>query len=343
MYIPDQPQNGAFPWATATSACEQRGCAISDAANLKKRKRDMGNWDSQVNANMGTCTAFIPGNAQHLEDKFRNGYSQFLKESSSGAIASKFALRPSPERRTHHSRLCWQSAAIKRRRLIQQQQNQQSQQEWNAIPRNIYTGQKQHFYTPGSDNGSPTLATPAILKSSTSSPPFLRTKSNAYNNNDDDSPSTSSISQANNKNTPHPSLSPCHICHRRPTTRSTLDAYADCDLCAERTCYICLRECMAVDCNGPRSLPNPNPGPSYGKDNNNYNNNDNNNNDGGGSKASEWRGKISPANSRPGRADEGGEEHGEKMGRKVCSWCAVESVLDGGGEIVRCFACVAGW
>ncbi|KLJ12072.1 hypothetical protein EMPG_12798 [Blastomyces silverae] len=345
MYIPDQPQNAAFPWATATSACEQRGCPISDAANLKKRKRDMGNWDSQINANMGTCTAFIPGNAQHLEDKFRNGYSQFLKDSSSGAMASKFALRPSPERRTHHFRPCWQPAAIKRRRLIQQQQNQQSQQEWNTIPRNIYAGQKQHFYTPDSDNGSPTLA--ATSKSSTSSPPFHKTKSNTYNNNhnddDDDHPSTSSVSQANNKTTPHASLFPCHICHRRPTTRSTLDAYADCDLCAERTCYICLRECMAVDCNGPRSPPNP--GAGYGKENNHNNNNDGDGGGGrgGGGKASEWRGKISPPNSRPGQGDEGGEENGERMGRKVCSWCAVESVLDGGGEVVRCFACMAGW
>ncbi|EGE78364.1 hypothetical protein BDDG_01301 [Blastomyces dermatitidis ATCC 18188] len=332
MYIPDQPQNVSFPWATATSACEQRGCPVTDAANLKKRKRDMGNWDGQINANIGTCTAFIPGNAQHIEDRFRNGYSQFLKDSSSGAIASKFALRPSPERRTHHSRPSWQPAAIKRRRLIQHQQNQQSQQEWNTIPRNIYLGQKQHFYTPDSESSSPTLA----LKSSTPSPPFQKAKSNTHNNNYDDDPSISSVSQINNKTTSHTSLSPCHICHRRPTTRSTLDAYADCDLCAERTCYICLRECMVVDCNGPRSPSNP--GPGCGKDNNH-----NNNDGGGGGKASEWRRKTSPPNSRPGHGDEGAEENGERMGRKVCSWCAVESVLDGGGEFVRCFACVAGW
>ncbi|OJD11623.1 hypothetical protein ACJ73_09504 [Blastomyces percursus] len=332
MYIPDQPQNAAFPWATATSACEQRGCPIADTANLKKRKRDTGNWDSQINANIDTCTAFIPGNAQHIEDRFRNGYSQSLKDSSSGAITSKIALRPSPERRTHHFRPSWQPAAIKRRRLIHQQQNQQSQQEWNTIPRDVYSGRKQHFYTPDSESTSSTLA----LKSSTSSAPFHKTKSNTHNSNYDDDPPVSSVSQVNTKTTPHSSLSPCHICHRRPTTRSTLDAYADCDLCAERTCYICLRECMAADCNVPRSPPNL--GLACGKDNNNSNNN----NDGGGGKASEWNGKASPPNSKL-HGDEGAEENGERMGRKVCSWCAVESVLDGGREVVRCLACVAGW
>lgn len=45
-----------------------------------------------------------------------------------------------------------------------------------------------------------------------------------------------------------PILTPCHICYRRPTMRSQLDAYADCELCKERTCYVCLRECDGPDC-----------------------------------------------------------------------------------------------
>ncbi|KAJ5995918.1 hypothetical protein N7481_002895 [Penicillium waksmanii] len=54
--------------------------------------------------------------------------------------------------------------------------------------------------------------------------------------------------------TTHPSaLRPCHICHRRPTTRQVLDAYADCDLCAERACYICLRLCDGSSCPGARA------------------------------------------------------------------------------------------
>jgi hypothetical protein len=39
-------------------------------------------------------------------------------------------------------------------------------------------------------------------------------------------------------------LSPCHICHRKPTVRSELDAFADCEGCGRRTCYICIRECL---------------------------------------------------------------------------------------------------
>ncbi|PGH28976.1 hypothetical protein GX50_08278 [[Emmonsia] crescens] len=336
MYIPDHPQNTAFPWPTPPSACEQRGCPISDATSLKKRKRDMDNWDSQVNANMATCTTFIPGNAQHIDEKSRDGYSQFLKESSSGAIVSKFAAWPSPERRTHHFRPCLQPAAIKRRRLIQQQQQSPQPQEWSTIPINISAGQKQHFYNTGSENSTPiliptaTATATAISKLSPSSSSSLhKTKSNTHND-----PSTSFTSQTN-KTTQLVTLSPCHICHRRPTTRSTLDAYADCDLCAERTCYICLRECMAVDCNIPRSPPNPDSG--CGKDAHNNNNNNNNIN---GGKGSDWRGKTTPQNSGPGHGEEG---NGERMGRKVCSWCAVEGVVEGGGEVVRCFACVAGW
>ncbi|EER28707.1 hypothetical protein D8B26_001018 [Coccidioides posadasii str. Silveira] len=45
-----------------------------------------------------------------------------------------------------------------------------------------------------------------------------------------------------------PILTPCHICYRRPTMHFQLDAYADCELCRKRTCYICLRECDGPDC-----------------------------------------------------------------------------------------------
>ncbi|KAI0392381.1 hypothetical protein F5Y17DRAFT_360805 [Xylariaceae sp. FL0594] len=39
-------------------------------------------------------------------------------------------------------------------------------------------------------------------------------------------------------------LSPCHICHRKPTRKSDLDSYADCMGCRERTCFVCLRACQ---------------------------------------------------------------------------------------------------
>ncbi|PYI07435.1 hypothetical protein BO78DRAFT_313283 [Aspergillus sclerotiicarbonarius CBS 121057] len=53
-------------------------------------------------------------------------------------------------------------------------------------------------------------------------------------------------------------LRPCHICHRRPTTREFIDAYADCDLCGQRSCYICLRYCDAIDCSGLVKIPTSN-------------------------------------------------------------------------------------
>ncbi|GKT42028.1 uncharacterized protein ColSpa_02209 [Colletotrichum spaethianum] len=40
------------------------------------------------------------------------------------------------------------------------------------------------------------------------------------------------------------SLSPCHICHRRPTKKSDLDSFADCQGCGLRSCFVCIRECQ---------------------------------------------------------------------------------------------------
>ncbi|TPX16674.1 uncharacterized protein E0L32_003615 [Thyridium curvatum] len=39
-------------------------------------------------------------------------------------------------------------------------------------------------------------------------------------------------------------LRPCHICHRKPTKKSDLDSFADCEGCAQRTCYVCMRKCL---------------------------------------------------------------------------------------------------
>ncbi|OTB18450.1 hypothetical protein K445DRAFT_249891 [Daldinia sp. EC12] len=38
-------------------------------------------------------------------------------------------------------------------------------------------------------------------------------------------------------------LSPCHICHRKPTKKSDLDSFADCLGCGQRACFVCLRAC----------------------------------------------------------------------------------------------------
>jgi hypothetical protein len=43
-------------------------------------------------------------------------------------------------------------------------------------------------------------------------------------------------------------LSPCHICHRRPTKKSDLDSFADCEGCGKRSCFVCIRECQGWQC-----------------------------------------------------------------------------------------------
>ncbi|KAF4983771.1 hypothetical protein FZEAL_894 [Fusarium zealandicum] len=45
-------------------------------------------------------------------------------------------------------------------------------------------------------------------------------------------------------------LAPCHICHRRPTKKSDLDSFADCQGCGERTCFVCIRECHGWNLDG---------------------------------------------------------------------------------------------
>ncbi|KAJ5260511.1 hypothetical protein N7478_012116 [Penicillium angulare] len=101
-------------------------------------------------------------------------------------------------------------------------------------------------------------------------------------------------------------LRPCHICHRRPTTRQVLDAYADCDLCGERACFICLRQCDALTC------PGINPSTKALHQSDIYTPNETLD--------------ISDTVSR----------------RKICSSCAVEGVTEAGMEIVRCLDCVHG-
>ncbi|KAH8197943.1 hypothetical protein TruAng_007893 [Truncatella angustata] len=52
------------------------------------------------------------------------------------------------------------------------------------------------------------------------------------------------LPQAGARTTSSALLSPCHICHRKPTKRSELDSFADCEGCGQRTCYVCTRQCQ---------------------------------------------------------------------------------------------------
>ena len=40
----------------------------------------------------------------------------------------------------------------------------------------------------------------------------------------------------------------CHVCQRRPTTRQDLPDYTGCELCAFRTCFVCIRTCEGSRC-----------------------------------------------------------------------------------------------
>jgi hypothetical protein len=102
-------------------------------------------------------------------------------------------------------------------------------------------------------------------------------------------------------------LRPCHVCHRKPSTKVMLDAYADCELCGQRACYICLRECNALNCAQRQSQPVVTPDECFD---------------------TEMRFHEDPANERRRRQ------------RKVCSLCAIEGLTDTGQEIVWCVDCV---
>lgn len=119
--------------------------------------------------------------------------------------------------------------------------------------------------------------------------------------NDPKSTSTNLHSFQKPPNPKSTTLNPCYICHRRPTTRSVLDAYADCSLCGNRACYICLRECLGPHCRTAATVS------------------------AGGEKRSK---------------DERDLEDGESEGRKICSTCAVEGVTEYGEDIVWCLECV---
>ncbi|KAF5684004.1 hypothetical protein FDENT_6935 [Fusarium denticulatum] len=50
-------------------------------------------------------------------------------------------------------------------------------------------------------------------------------------------------------------LVPCNICHRKPTKKSDLDSFANCEGCGERTCFICIRECHGWNLDGGSGVP----------------------------------------------------------------------------------------
>ncbi|KAL2158082.1 hypothetical protein VTH06DRAFT_4892 [Thermothelomyces fergusii] len=56
--------------------------------------------------------------------------------------------------------------------------------------------------------------------------------------------STATLSGISSHASSAPLMSRCHICSRKPSKKSDLDSFADCQGCGQRTCYVCIRECL---------------------------------------------------------------------------------------------------
>lgn len=124
----------------------------------------------------------------------------------------------------------------------------------------------------------------------------------------------------------------CHICFRKPTKKTDLDSFADCLGCGERTCYVCIRECLGWALNlppaEPKTLgPNSHPPPSLDAGETSFTMLDADADD-----------HTPPP---PAAVERTTHEHGWTRGgghrRVVCSRCCVERGQD--GEVV-CLGCL---
>ncbi|KAI1208759.1 uncharacterized protein F4807DRAFT_461300 [Annulohypoxylon truncatum] len=129
------------------------------------------------------------------------------------------------------------------------------------------------------------------------------------------SPQQSRAGAQTRPNPPVP-LSPCHICHRKPTKKSDLDSFADCMGCGQRACFICIRACQGWL---PSSEEDENLSASFTMqdvdDDSNYSN-------------------------KPDRKEsKGGGWNGRGHREMICSRCCVERGPE--GDVV-CLGCLAG-
>ncbi|KAK4116337.1 hypothetical protein N656DRAFT_841820 [Canariomyces notabilis] len=150
--------------------------------------------------------------------------------------------------------------------------------------------------------------------------------------------------QQHSKTTPRRSttalMSRCHICFRKPTKKSDLDSFADCQGCGQRTCYVCMRECLGWGAPPPNHLRTADDqlsmtaaGTLLGTEETSFTMLDADavviaGEDGGGDGAIEERGGS--------RGDEGWARGGGHR-QMVCSRCCVERGQD--GDVV-CLGCL---
>ncbi|EED15935.1 hypothetical protein TSTA_010520 [Talaromyces stipitatus ATCC 10500] len=194
----------------------------------------------------------------------------------------------------------------KKRKILQPHSHYRQQQQ-----------QQQQYLRPHSGNPVPST------EAQTERPPPPTLMIPFFNSHRDADISTSSLSVADDydnaispRTLPTPTgtdtstklvLRPCHVCHRKPSTKVMLDAYADCELCGQRACYVCLRECNASNCASQQVLSDGLPTPDERLD-------------------------------TEMRFCEGHEDN--RRQRKICSLCAIEGLTDIGQEIVWCVDCV---
>ncbi|QKX53931.1 uncharacterized protein TRUGW13939_01011 [Talaromyces rugulosus] len=273
------------------------------AAALKKRKRDGALWNQEDIENI---EGGIPP------------YQLDYQDINMLAPTPRFIPESSPSSRSQWLHLQQGSTAPamqKKRRILQPQSSRQPQ-----------------CLRPHSGSHSQAQSNPDSPNTKKSSLPTLTIPS--FNNHHD--PSFSSMSGSDEDlisprttttttlSIPPPVLRPCHVCHRKPSTKVMLDAYADCELCGQRACYICLRECNSINCGSISSLPEtPNEyhqGEEYGMDMRR--------DDGYLHTTTHYQ--QTPTHNQSNTVRQ----------RKICSSCAIEGLTDTGEEIVWCMSCV---
>ncbi|KAJ9272081.1 hypothetical protein DTO212C5_1844 [Paecilomyces variotii] len=286
---PDPSWDIAAHYGTTMPARATEPAAFAAAtAGWKKRKLDAVYHEHPA---LPDETTFSPSPVQHnlyspLHVDYRT--EDEMMKSNPAFLATDAMMHPRPR---------IQPSLTKKRRLLHQQQQQPQQPQYIQQP-------QPRLYALNTN-----LKTPSRLYSPEISPKTI--------------PSSMDQHQYPTQVAAASVLRPCHICHRRPTTREVLDAYATCELCGERACYICLRECSAVDCRGAGSTPSIAVPSLYGPDAMIDDTDD-------VPPASSWR----QTDWRYPQAADVGKR------RKVCSWCAVEGLTDGGMEVVHCLDCV---
>ncbi|KAH8689192.1 hypothetical protein BGW36DRAFT_433956 [Talaromyces proteolyticus] len=263
------------------------------AAALKKRKRDVrsGLWGAE------NIEGGVPFQLDYQDINMLAPTPRFIPESQSAAPPRPQWLQFQQPNAT--------SATQKKRKILQPHSTRPPQP--NIRPHS--NGHTQNLHLDPKKPSPPSLTIPS----------FNNHRDPAFSGTDEDLVSPRTTTSPENALTPRstmppPVLRPCHVCHRKPSTKVMLDAYADCELCGQRACYICLRECNSLNCSSISDAANEYQGNTAGI---------------------EIRRDDGYLHTRPSNG-----VSATVPSRKICSCCAVEGLTDMGEEIVWCLDCV---